>query len=54
MLDATLLQRMANAPTSPVYDPSQPVGAYFYAQDATYLGAEFAAVASAISARLSQ
>ena len=54
MLDATLLQRMANAPASPIFDPTQPVGAYFYAQDATYLGAEFSAVASQISARLSR
>lgn len=54
LLDPTLLQRMANATSSPIYDPSQPVGAYFYAQDATYLGAEFAAVASDISARLSK
>ena len=53
-LDTTLLQRMANAPTSSIYNPSQPVGAYFYAQDATYLGAEFSAVASDISARLSK
>jgi hypothetical protein len=53
LLDATLLQRIANATSSPVYSPSQPVGAYFYAQDATYLGAEFSAVASEISARLS-
>ena len=54
MLDATLLQRMANATTSPIFNPSQPVGAYFYAQDATYLGTEFTAVASQISARLSR
>jgi Flp pilus assembly protein TadG len=54
VLDPILLERMANAPTSPVYNPSQPVGAYFYAQDASYLGAEFAAVASEISARLSK
>jgi Flp pilus assembly protein TadG len=53
-LDPVLLQRMANATTSPVFDPSQPVGAYFYAQDATYLGAEFSAVASQISARLAK
>jgi Flp pilus assembly protein TadG len=53
-LDPVLMQRMANAPTSPIYNPSQPVGAYFYAQDASYLGAEFAAVASEISARLSK
>jgi len=52
--DPTLLQRMANAPTSPVYNPAQPVGAYFDAQNATYLGAEFSAVASDISARLSK
>jgi Flp pilus assembly protein TadG len=52
--DPTLLQRMANATTSPIYNPAQPVGAYFDAQDATYLGAEFAAVASDISARLSK
>jgi hypothetical protein len=52
LLDPVLLQRMANATTSPIYDPTQPVGAYFYAQDATYLGAEFAAAASTISARL--
>jgi hypothetical protein len=52
VLDPILLQRMANATTSPIYDPTQPVGAYFYAQDATYLGAEFAAAASTISARL--
>jgi Flp pilus assembly protein TadG len=52
--DPTLLQRMANATTSPIYNPAQPVGAYFDAQDATYLGAEFSAVASDISARLSK
>jgi hypothetical protein len=52
--DPTLLQRMANATTSPIYNPAQPVGAYFDAQDATYLGAEFSAVASQISARLSR
>jgi hypothetical protein len=52
--DPVLLQRMANATTSPIYNPAQPVGAYFDAQDATYLGAEFAAVASQISARLSK
>jgi Mg-chelatase subunit ChlD len=54
LLDATLLQRIANTPSSPIYNPSQPVGAYFYAQDATYLGGEFAAVAAEISARLSK
>jgi hypothetical protein len=53
-LDATLLNRMANTPSSTIYSPAQPVGAYFYAQDASYLGAEFAAVAADISARLSK
>jgi Flp pilus assembly protein TadG len=52
--DPTLLQRIANATTSPIYNPAQPVGAYFDAQNATYLGAEFSAVASDISARLSK
>jgi Flp pilus assembly protein TadG len=54
VLDPVLLQRMANATTSTAFNPSQPVGAYFYAQDATYLGAEFTAVASQISARLAK
>jgi len=53
-LDATLLNRMANTPSSTIYNPAQPVGSYFYAEDASYLGAEFTAVAADISARLSK
>ena len=53
-VDATLLNRIANTTSSPIYDPSQPVGAYFAAPDATQLASAFAQVASAIVARLSK
>ena len=53
-VDTTLLERMANATSSPVYNPSQPVGGYFPAADASVLDQAFASAASAIVARLSR
>jgi Flp pilus assembly protein TadG len=53
-VDNTFLNRVANTPASPVYDPTQPVGAYFTVPDASTLSSAFAQVASAIVARLSR
>jgi hypothetical protein len=54
VVDDTLLNRIANTPASPVYNPSQPVGAYVQVPDATQLAQAFSQVASAIVARLSK
>ncbi|HEV3333286.1 MAG TPA: VWA domain-containing protein [Bryobacteraceae bacterium] len=53
-VDDTLLNRVANTPASPIYDPTQPVGAYFTVPDASQLAQAFSQVASAIVARLSK
>ena len=53
-LDPVLLQRIANVPASTSYDPTQPVGGYVNAPDASQLAAKFAQIASAIVSRLSQ
>lgn len=37
-VDSTLLQRIANDPASPIFDPSQPVGKYYYSPNAGQLG----------------
>jgi Flp pilus assembly protein TadG len=54
IVDVTLLNRIANTPASTIYDPTQPVGAYFAAPDATQLAQAFSQVATAIVARLSK
>jgi Flp pilus assembly protein TadG len=54
VVDNVLLNRIANTPASPIYDPTQPVGAYFTVPDATQLAQAFSEVATAIVARLSR
>jgi len=53
-VDDTLMNRIANTPSSTAYNPGQPVGAYFIAPNSGQLAAAFAQVASAIVARLSR
>lgn len=52
-LDNTLLARMANDPTSPYYNGSQPAGRYAYAANAGQLAAAFNSIRSEIL-RISQ
>jgi Flp pilus assembly protein TadG len=51
--DATLLKRIANDPSSPIYDSSQPTGLYVYSPNATQLSSAFNTIASEVL-RISQ
>ena len=50
---SSILQRVANDPASPDYNPNQPAGKYYFAGDPTQLNAAFEAVRNQIL-RLSQ
>jgi Flp pilus assembly protein TadG len=52
-LDQVFLQRVANDPASPIYNPAQQTGKYVYAPDATQLQDAFNTIASEIL-RISQ
>lgn len=47
-VDSVLLKRVANDPSSPVYDRNEPTGLYVYAPDKTQLNQAFARIASEI------
>jgi len=47
-VDSVLLKRIANDPSSPTYDRSEPTGLYVYAPDRTQLNQAFARIASEI------
>lgn len=47
-LDEVLLRRLANDPTSPIYDNTKQEGIYVYAQDNTQLSAAFYRIASEV------
>ncbi len=47
-VDNTLLERLANDPSSPIYSTSQPTGKYYYSPNAGQLGAAFNSIASQI------
>jgi hypothetical protein len=52
-IDATFMERISNDPRSPIYNPNQPVGQYYYSPDASQLYGVFQQVASQIL-RISQ
>jgi Flp pilus assembly protein TadG len=52
-IDSILLERIANDPNSPIFDPSSPPGLFEYASDPTQLGVAFSVIVSQIL-RLSQ
>lgn len=52
-VDKTLLKRIANDPSSPIYDSSQPTGLFVYSPDATQLSSAFNTIASQVL-RISQ
>jgi hypothetical protein len=52
-IDATFMERISNDPRSPIYNPNQPVGQYYYSPNATQLYGVFQQVASQIL-RISQ
>jgi hypothetical protein len=52
-IDSILLERIANDPRSPIFDPSIPPGLFEYASDPTQLGVAFSVIVSQIL-RLSQ
>lgn len=47
-VDSTLLKRIANDVSSPIYDSSLPTGRYYYSPNAGQLGSAFNAIASEI------
>jgi hypothetical protein len=52
-VDKTLLARIANDPSSPIYDSSQPTGLFVFSPDATRLSSAFNTIASEVL-RISQ
>jgi Mg-chelatase subunit ChlD len=52
-VDKTLLKRMANDPSSPIYDSAQPTGLFVYSPNATQLSSAFNTIASEVL-RISQ
>jgi len=52
-IDATFMERVSNDPRSPIYNPNQPVGQYYYSPNAQQLYGVFQQVASQIL-RISQ